>query len=231
MINQIFDKIGEVINPKNELDEKPDNDTDNQDEDIDDDDNDDDDDDDDVDFNEDSDDDVDFNEDSDDDVKQSNITTGLIHETNQPIDSNFNDDGDDDDTDDDDDDINYLQKFDENTKHQIISEFHPELQMHNYQEILSLAIVTRDSTNTIIDPLHRTLPFITRYEKAKILGERTKQINSGSKPLVDVDNTVIDGYIIALKEYNEKKIPFIIKRPLPNGGCEYWRFEDLEILI
>jgi hypothetical protein len=36
--------------------------------------------------------------------------------------------------------------------------------------------------------------------------------------------------LIALKEYEEKKIPFIIKRPLPNGGCEFWRFADLEIL-
>ena len=34
----------------------------------------------------------------------------------------------------------------------------------------------------------------------------------------------------ALKEYEEKKIPFIIKRPLPNGGCEFWKFKDLEIL-
>ena len=37
-------------------------------------------------------------------------------------------------------------------------------------------------------------------------------------------------HLIALKEFNEKKIPFIIKRPMPNGGCEYWKFEDLEII-
>jgi hypothetical protein len=33
------------------------------------------------------------------------------------------------------------------------------------------------------------------------------------------------------KELEEKKMPFIIKRPMPNGGCEYWKLSDLEILI
>ena len=30
-----------------------------------------------------------------------------------------------------------------------------------------------------------------------------------------------------LEEYKQKLIPFIVKRPLPNGCCEYWKFEDL----
>ena len=29
---------------------------------------------------------------------------------------------------------------------------------------------------------------------------------------------------------NELKIPFIIKRPLPNGKSEYWRVQDLLVL-
>jgi len=41
---------------------------------------------------------------------------------------------------------------------------------------------------------------------------------------------MIDGYLIALKELDQKKIPFIIQRPLPNGGSEYWRLCDLEML-
>ena len=63
-----------------------------------------------------------------------------------------------------------------------------------------------------------------------MLGERAKQINAGAPIFVEVDPSVIDGYLIALKEFEEKKIPFIIKRPLPNGGCEYWKFKDLELL-
>jgi DNA-directed RNA polymerase I, II, and III subunit RPABC2 len=137
----------------------------------------------------------------------------------------------DEDDEEEDDDEFYLQKFDENTQKKIISDYHPELQSHNYDEIDVLSRVIRDENGNIIDPLHKTLPFITRYEKARILGERAKQINSGAKPLVELEPNIIDGYIIALKEFEQKKIPFIVKRPLPNGGVEYWKFEDLEILV
>ena len=135
-----------------------------------------------------------------------------------------------DEEDDDDMDENYLQKFEENIQKNIIAEHHPELHAQNYDEIDVLSRVVRDENGVIIDPLHRTLPFITRYEKARIIGERSKQLNAGARPLVEVDVSIIDGYVIALKEYEEKKIPFIIKRPLPNGGCEFWKFKDLEIL-
>jgi len=138
----------------------------------------------------------------------------------------FADDGEDDDEDDE----NYLQKFDESTKSNIISQYHPELQVHNYDEVDALSRVVRNERGLIVDPLHRTLPFITKYEKARILGERAKQLNSGAKAFIELDEGMIDGYLIALKEFEEKKIPFIIRRPLPGGGCEYWKFRDLEIL-
>jgi DNA-directed RNA polymerases I, II, and III subunit RPABC2 len=131
---------------------------------------------------------------------------------------------------DDSDDEMYLQKFDQQTRTQILSNYHPDLQMHNYDEVDALSRVVRDDTGCIIDPLHRTLPFLTKYEKARILGERAKQINSGAKPLVSVEPDMIDGYLIALAELEQKKIPFIIKRPLPNNGCEYWKLKDLAIL-
>jgi len=137
----------------------------------------------------------------------------------------------DEDEDEEDDDEFYLQKFDETTQQKIIADFHPELQSHNYDEIDVLSRVVRDENGNIIDPLHKTIPFITRYEKARILGERAKQINAGAKTFVELEPNVIDGYVIALKEFEAKKIPFIVKRPMPNGGVEYWRFEDLEVLV
>jgi DNA-directed RNA polymerase I, II, and III subunit RPABC2 len=167
----------------------------------------------------------------DDDVEPEKKIFKKSSEKNEFV-ENMNDENseDDDDDDDDDDDENYLQKFDENLKQNVISDFHPEMQQHNYDEIESLCVIVRDSGGTIIDPLHKTLPFLTKYEKARILGERAKQINAGAKPFVKVENNVIDGYLIALSELEQKMIPFIVKRPLPNGGCEYWRLRDLEIL-
>lgn len=128
-------------------------------------------------------------------------------------------------------DDDYLQKIDDEYKDNLISNYHPELHNINYDEVESLSKVVRDDEGNIIDPLHRTQPFITKYEKARILGERAKQINAGSKPFVKIDENVIDGYLIALKEFQEKQLPFIVKRPMPNGGCEYWKLQDLEILI
>ena len=41
---------------------------------------------------------------------------------------------------------------------------------------------------------------------------------------------IIDGHIIALMELKQGKIPFIIRRPMPNGGSEYWKVNDLKII-
>jgi DNA-directed RNA polymerase I, II, and III subunit RPABC2 len=139
---------------------------------------------------------------------------------------------DDEDEDDDDDyDENYLQKIDDVLKKNIIEEHHPEMISHNYEEVEALCRVVRDEDGVIMDPLHKTMPFITKYEKAKLLGERAKQINAGAQPTVVVDENTIDGYLIALKEYENKSIPMIIRRPLPSGGCEYWRLTDLELIV
>jgi DNA-directed RNA polymerase subunit K/omega len=124
----------------------------------------------------------------------------------------------------------YLRKFGASTRAHVISEHHQELLQHSSDEIEAMATVSRGIYGEINDPLHRTLPFLTKYERARILGERAKQINAGAKPLIKVPDTLIDGYLIALKELEQKRIPFIIKRPLPNGGCEYWRLVDLEVL-
>jgi len=145
------------------------------------------------------------------------------------LDIDLDDDNNDDD-DEEDDDENYLQKFGENCQKKVIEEYHPELQAHNTDEIETLSRVVRNEIGQIIDPFHKTIPILSRYEKARILGERAKQLNAGAEPFVEIDETLIDGYLIALKELDAKKIPFIIQRPLPNGASEYWCLRDLEVL-
>jgi DNA-directed RNA polymerase I, II, and III subunit RPABC2 len=139
-------------------------------------------------------------------------------------------DEDDDENDDDDDDENHLQKFDNELKKKYIASFHPESLSYNNEETESMSRITRNDAGTIIDPFHKTLPFLTKYEKTRILGIRTKQLNEGAKPYLDVNPTIIDGYIIAQLELEHKKLPFIIRRPIPNGSSELWRLQDLEII-
>jgi DNA-directed RNA polymerase I, II, and III subunit RPABC2 len=136
----------------------------------------------------------------------------------------------DEDEDDDEIDENYFQKFDNDIIKNYVNEFHPECLNHNYDEIAKLSVVVRNSDNIIVDPLHRTIPYLTKYEKARILGQRAKQIETGARPLVKIPENIVDSYIIAELELREKKIPFIIRRPIPGGACEYWSLRDLEVI-
>ncbi|RZD41217.1 MAG: hypothetical protein CXT73_05355 [Methanobacteriota archaeon] len=123
-----------------------------------------------------------------------------------------------------------FKKFDRDIKTNVLLDYHPELKNISYEEMMTLSTIIRDKNGIIIDPLHITIPILTRYEQAKLVGLRAKQINDGSNPFVDVSPAIIDGITIAQEEFLQKKIPFIIRRPLPNGVSEYWKMEDLEIL-
>ena len=131
----------------------------------------------------------------------------------------------------DDEDEGYFQKLDKEVLSNYIDIHHPESRVHNYDEVRTLATVTRNKHGAIVDELHRTLPFLTKFEKARILGIRSKQLNEGAKPFVKTPPNVVTGYAIAILELAAKKIPFIIRRPIPNGGSEYWRVSDLELII
>jgi len=151
---------------------------------------------------------------------EAEVEDPLFNEGDQEIES-------DDDDDEEEDEI--FDKID-HSRESIIQNHHPELKTLNYEEIETLCVVVRDNKGIVIDPLHKTLPILSRYEKARILGERAEQINSGAQPFIEVESSMMDGYLIAMKELEQKKIPFILQRPLPNGGCEYWRLSDLEII-
>lgn len=165
---------------------------------------------------------------NDDDDENPNKKSKQPIETLFPMDLEKEIEEDEDEEDDDEEDEDYLKKLDENCQKKLINDHHPELKTLNYEEIESLCILVKDEKGNIIDPLHKTPPFLSRYERARVLGERAEQINHGAKPFIEIETTMIDGYLIALKELEQKKIPFIIQRPLPNGGCEYWKLHDLE---
>tara|TARA_B100000768_G_scaffold168938_1_gene174167 strand:+ start:489 stop:839 length:351 start_codon:yes stop_codon:yes gene_type:complete len=74
--------------------------------------------------------------------------------------------------------------------------------------------------------LYNTHPYLTKYEKTKLLAERSQQLSSGSPAFVDVPESITNTYEIALLELRQKKIPFIIKRPYGNG-FEFWKVSDL----
>ena len=129
-----------------------------------------------------------------------------------------------------DDEYEYQNKISDEFKHNIVTSLHTEHVHDDYESIMLLCKVRRNRMNLIEDENHKTIPVLSKYEKARILGLRICQLNEGSKPYIEVKNhKVIDNHVIAEKELHEKKLPFVIMRPLPNGQKEYWRLEDLEI--
>ena len=131
----------------------------------------------------------------------------------------------------DEDDLEYdpdiLKKLDSNRD--IISKIHPEYVSISTEELNSLVKVVRNKDRIIIDDLHRTYPVLSKYERVRVIGQRVKQLNSGCNAYITTDKH-IDNYITAEQELKEKVLPIIIRRPIPSGGCEYWRLQDLEIL-
>ena len=74
-----------------------------------------------------------------------------------------------------------------------------------------------------------TSKYLNKYEKTKVISERVQQLANNSKPLIANPENYNNIYDIALEELKQKKIPFIIKRPI-NNTYEYWKLEDLRIL-
>ncbi|CAG8953327.1 hypothetical protein HYFRA_00003538 [Hymenoscyphus fraxineus] len=71
-----------------------------------------------------------------------------------------------------------------------------------------------------------TTPYMTKYERARILGTRALQISMNAPVLVDLEGET-DPLQIAIKELREKKIPLIIRRYMPDGFYEDWTCEEL----
>jgi len=71
-----------------------------------------------------------------------------------------------------------------------------------------------------------TKPFLFEFERVRILGERARQLSLGAKPMLkNIDN--FDPKLIAKMELEQKVIPLIILRELPDGRIEKWKVNEL----
>lgn len=71
-----------------------------------------------------------------------------------------------------------------------------------------------------------TTKYLTKYERARVLGTRALQISMNAPVMVDLDGET-DPLRIAEKELRERKIPIIIRRYLPDGSHEDWAVDEL----
>merc|ERR1711976_705946 len=73
-----------------------------------------------------------------------------------------------------------------------------------------------------------TTPYMTKYERARVLGTRALQIAMCAPVMVELEGET-DPLQIAMKELKQRKIPIIIRRYMPDGSYEDWGIDELMI--
>jgi DNA-directed RNA polymerases I, II, and III subunit RPABC2 len=89
--------------------------------------------------------------------------------------------------------------------------------------------IINDNASQPIDKSKRiTTRYMTKYERARVLGTRALQISMNAPVMVDIAGET-DPLKIAMKELRERKIPMIIRRYLPDNSYEDWNIDELII--
>jgi len=104
---------------------------------------------------------------------------------------------------------------------------HPECRLDYLEQTLAKLPLTSYPPDHGTDSRHRSVPYLTPFEKTKIIGFRANQLAQGSRPFVMVPSHMTDVLEIARLELEQKRLPFIVKRPMPDGSFEYIRLSDL----
>ncbi len=85
-----------------------------------------------------------------------------------------------------------------------------------------------------IDPVHEPVeielpdkgkiamgpPTLTRFEKARIMGARALQLSMGAPPFIEIPASAKMSLDIAMEELEQRIIPIVIRRRLPNGDFQ-----------
>jgi DNA-directed RNA polymerase I, II, and III subunit RPABC2 len=79
-----------------------------------------------------------------------------------------------------------------------------------------------------------TREFYTKYEYTTLLATRAQQLAEGAKPLVNLDGLKPSDpmfiWNVAKREIEQRKLPFLVRRQLPDGTSEYWSTQELEMM-
>jgi DNA-directed RNA polymerase I, II, and III subunit RPABC2 len=118
-----------------------------------------------------------------------------------------------------------VQKESRATK--FLAQNHPECRIDYIEEINKKLPLSHYPPTGGKDPNHRSVPYLTIFERTKIIGFRSNQLSQGARPLIQVPDHVTDVMDIARLELEQKRLPFLLKRPMPDGEYEYWRLQDL----
>jgi DNA-directed RNA polymerases I, II, and III subunit RPABC2 len=95
-----------------------------------------------------------------------------------------------------------------------------------------VAPVFRTEVTDSLKQPRKTREFYTKYEWTYLMGVRAKQLEDGAKPLVSLEGLKTSDPLfvwnVARREIAQRKLPFLIRRQMPDGSSEYWSTQELE---
>lgn len=93
--------------------------------------------------------------------------------------------------------------------------------------------IFRNEVNDALKQPRITMPFFTKYEFVVLMSARAQQIAEGSKPLVSLDGlrTSDPQFLdqVVKREIEQRKLPYVFQRLMPNGNAEFWSAQELEL--
>lgn len=79
-----------------------------------------------------------------------------------------------------------------------------------------------------------TREYFTKYEYTALMATRAQQLADGAKPLVDLAGLKTTDPLfvwnVAKREIAMRKLPFLVRRQMPNGTSEFWSAQEMEVM-
>ena len=93
--------------------------------------------------------------------------------------------------------------------------------------------VFRNEVAEVVKQPRITREYFTKYEFTALLATRAQQLAEGAKPLASLDGLKTSDpmfvWNLARREIEQRKLPFIIRRQMPNGESEFWSAQEMEV--
>lgn len=103
-------------------------------------------------------------------------------------------------------------------------------EINQEEEVDNIEIIAPGAAGGGVPKFKRiTTKYMTKYERARVLGTRALQIAMCAPIMVELEGET-DPLQIAMKELKQKKIPIIIRRFLPDHSYEDWSIDELIIV-
>jgi hypothetical protein len=113
---------------------------------------------------------------------------------------------------------------------EVLYKHHPETILDYAEKVTPYIPLQQVPPSDGKDSAHKTQPFLSVYERTKILGFRANQLAQGAPPYIARPEHITSVFDIAKMELEQRRLPYIIKRPLPDGAFEYWRLSDMMLI-